>query len=175
MFQLNLWKLAQGSSINGGFRIFDFLDRGFRLFLYSKFNIEFYRYDDYDTRKRNQHDIEVLDHYFVNEHDFAGYFKYKYDELFILMNNPEVLNDFREILKANDYLEEPFGNYRWFLYGYAMYISELRVKGDKMPYKFETFLEKLYADKKFFKKLVNMSGNDSTRKNIYHFFRGSLS
>jgi hypothetical protein len=170
MFQLNLWKLFSTNSVTK-FDVYDFLDRGFRLFLNSKFGIEFYYHKDYHARTRNIDDIRVIDYYFVREHDFCGYFKLKYDLIFILMNNVQTINDFKEIIKANDYLTEPFKNYDMFLNGYAMYISEQRVKGDINKYEFDTFLKKLQEDKKFFKKLQGMSRTDSTRKNIYHFFR----
>lgn len=51
-----------------------------------------------------------------------------------------------------------------------MFLARKRVSGDSSEYDFKDFLEKLYADKKFYKKLITMSGNDSTRKNIFNFF-----
>ena len=174
MFNLNMWKL---SSHMGEFRIHDFLDRGFRLFLYSKFGIKFYNhrgYDDYQLgikRERNEDDINVLDKYFVRERDYAGYFKLDIDELAVLFSRKNIVNDIKEIINSNNYLEKPFNNYEDFLHGFIMFMTEMRIKGDDGEYKFQTYLDKLYEDKKFFKKLQGMCGNDSTRKNIYYFFR----
>jgi hypothetical protein len=52
-----------------------------------------------------------------------------------------------------------------------MYLASKRVHGDDGEYKFQTYIDKLKSDKKFFTKLQGMAGNDSTRKNIYNFFR----
>ena len=171
MFYLNMWKL--NNTRLGGFETKDFLDRGFRLFIYSKFNIVLYDYNStsWKERTRNTKDKDILDKYFVSETNYAGYFKWGYDEISILFSNKQVVNDFRELLKGNDYLTEPFRNYEMFLEGYAMFISYLRVKGNEDRLYFQTFLDLLYEDKKFYKKLCGMSGTDSTRINIYKFFR----
>jgi len=171
MFMLNTWKL-QTQGVHS-FRITNFLDRGFRLFLYSKFDIKLYDYTniDYYDRIRNDKDIDVLEKYFIREREYSDMFKYELDDLAILFYNKNIINDFKEIIKSNDYLTEPFNNYNKFLYGFIMWISHKRIKGDNSEYKFQTYLNKLYQDKKFFKKLQGMSGTDSTRKNIYKFFR----
>ena len=88
------------------------------------------------------------------------------------MGHENVINDLKAIIDGNNYLKNPFGNYHLFLKGFAMYLAFLRFCGNNTPYRFDYFLEKLYADKAFFKKLQGMSGNDSTRKNIFHFYRG---
>lgn len=178
MFKLNLWKLYGNNYSSSDFRITDFLDRGFRLFLKSKFDIEFYNVDRwsgegwYEKRLRNKDDIDVLDSYFVREVEYAGYFKCGYSEVAQLLSNVNVVNDFRNIIKANDYRHSPFQNYGDFLNGWIFFLTSLRLKGDNRNiFTFDYFLEKLYADKKFFTKLQGMSGNDSTRKNIYKFLR----
>ena len=172
MFTLNMWKLYKSSYSGNGFHINDFLDRGFRLFVHSKFGIDFYTWKEWDDRTRNKKDIDVLEYYFIKERDFCGYFKFNIDEVAILFSRKNIVNDIREIIKCNNYLTPPFNNYEDFLSGFIMYMTENRVNGDDDEYKFQTYLDKLYADKKFFKKLQGMSGNESTRKNIYYFFRG---
>ena len=169
MFYLNMWKL--NNTRLSGFETQDFLDRGFRLFIYSKFNIELYSYSTWGDRTRNTRDMEILDKYFVSETKYAGYFKWKYNGITKLFSNKQVVNDFRDIIKSNDYLKEPFKNFNMFLEGYVMFLSYLRVKENEDEYHFHTFLDLLYADKKFYKKLCGMSGTDSTRINIYNFFR----
>lgn len=178
MFKLNLWKLYGSFGMSGGFKIDDFLDRGFRLLLKSKYDIEFYNYPDhsekgwYDKRTRDNEDLRVLDSYFVNEQDFAGYFKLPYYGVAMLLSNVNIINDFRNILKANDYRHAPFKNYDDFLKGYIFFLTHIRLNGENRNiFTFDYFLEKLYADKKFFTKLQGMVGNDSTRKNIYKWFR----
>lgn len=89
-----------------------------------------------------------------------------------LFSRKNVINDIKEIIKNNDYyLTQPFKNYNKFLEGFCLYLSYLRLKGDEDEHKFETYLNKLYENKSFFKKLQGMSGTDSTRKNIFKFFR----
>lgn len=179
MFKLNLWKLYSSGYTHSGFRINDFLDRGFKLLLKSKFDIEFYKFPDYknnadwyEKRTHDKEDLDVLEHYFVHESEMTADFKYSYHHVGRLLSNPNVINDFRNIIKANDYKEKPFNNYHLFLNGYMYYLSLMRLKGDdRNIFTLDYFLEKLYADEKFFKKLQGMSGNDSTRKNIYKFFR----
>jgi hypothetical protein len=168
MFNLNLWKLYHKNY--GGFTLRDFLDRGFRLFLKSRFNIELYNRKTYDTRLRYADDEHLLEHYFINERDFSAEFKYDYKHVAHLFLNKNIINDFKDLIETNNYLEEPFRNYTMFLEGYARFLSWKRIKNDETNYKFKDFLELLYKDKKFFTKLQGMSGNDSTRKNIYKFF-----
>lgn len=175
MYRLNMWKLYIAGHSYGGFKLYDFLDRGFRLLLHSKFGIDFYNYgegsESYHNRTRNKEDLSVIDQYFVNEADFCADFKTTYEGVQILMSQPNILNDFKAIIKGNDYREEPFKNYHMFLEGYARYLAYLRYKGLTRVFEFDEALQHLYANKAFFKKLQGMSGNDSTRKNIYHFFR----
>jgi hypothetical protein len=168
---LNFWKLAKSGNDTNEFHVNNFLDRGLRLFLHNKYNLDFYNYTDYSTRTRCKHDFEILDFYFHNEHEMVGYFKYDARDLLILFNNDNIINDFREIVESNNYLKPEFGNYHMFLEGFVMFLSSKRVAGDNSEYKFKTYLNKLYENKVFFKKLVNMSGNDSTRKNIYNFYK----
>lgn len=172
MYRLNMWKLSNSSYSYGGFQVMDFFDRGFKLLLYSKFGITLYVRGDYDKRTRSDDDIYVLDYYFRNENETTGDFKTSYEGVKILMGHENVINDLKAIIDGNNYLKNPFGNYHLFLKGFAMYLAFLRFCGNNTPYRFDYFLEKLYADKAFFKKLQGMSGNDSTRKNIFHFYRG---
>jgi len=168
MFNLNLWKLYNENY--GGFNLKDFLDRGFRLLLKSKFNIKIYDYKDYSTRIRNKRDLDVLEKYFKGEQDYSDAFSYSYIETALLFNNELIIQDFKELVESNNYLKESFNHYDMFLYGFAMFLSRRRLKGDLTIYKFSDFVEKLKVDTKFFKKLCGMSGNDSTRKNIYQFY-----
>lgn len=172
MYRLNMWKLYNSSYSYGGFSVHNFLDRGFKLLLYSKFGITLYKRGDYDKRTRQDDDIDVLDYYFRNENEGTGEFKTSYKGVKILMENENVINDFKAVIDGNNYLVNPFKNYTLFLQGFAMYLAFLRFCGNNTAYRFDYFLEKLYADKAFFKKLQGMSGTDSTRKNIYHFYRG---
>lgn len=173
MYRLNMWKISDLFRNYGGFKVDNFLDRGFRLLLYSKFNIEFYSYTnvEYENRIRENHDIHIIDQYFIYEADYSADFKTSYQGVQILMSQPNIINDFKAILKGNDYLKAPFKNYSMFLDGYVRYLAYLRYKGYDKVLEFEDVLQMLYNDKKFFKKLQGMSWTDSTRKNIYHFFR----
>lgn len=170
MFKLNLWKLYSADTQK--FRLNDFLDRGFRLLMKSKFNIEIYNFENYHERLKNRNDIEVLEKYFVREVDFADSFKHEYNEVRKLLSHPNVVTDFRNIIKANDYLESPFSNYHMFVNGYIYFLSHLRLNGNQRDnLTIDFFIDKLYANKKFFTKLKSMAGNEFTRKNIYKFFR----
>lgn len=175
MYRLNMWKLYGSHMAYGGFQIKDFLDRGFRLFLHTKFGIDLYNRPEsspeYEKRLRNDSDIDVLDYYFRNESEMSDSFKTSYEGVRILMGGANIINDFKAIIDANNYLKAPFKNYIYFLRGFAMYLAYLRYTGITKQYTFDYFLELLYADKSFFKKLQGMSGTDSTRKNIYHFYR----
>jgi hypothetical protein len=171
MFNLNLWKLYNENY--GGFTLKDFIDRGFRLFLKSKFNVELYYCKTYDERVKYKDDIRILEEYFINEDETSGNFKYDYKHVARLFLNENLLGDFRDLLLNNNYLKQPFSNFHMFLEGYAKFLSWRRLNSDNTQYKFIDFLEILYRDKVFFKKLQGMSGNDSTRKNIYKFFRNT--
>lgn len=176
MYRLNMWKLSTSAYTYGGFGIRDFLDRGFSLLLNSKFGIKLYTapgsMPEYEFRTRATSDIKVIDYYFCDENEMSDNFKTSYAGVRILMGNENIVNDLKAIIDGNDYLATPFGNYHLFLHGFAMYLAFLRFRGNNTAYRFDYFLEKLYADKAFFKKLQGMSGTDSTRKNIYHFYRG---
>jgi hypothetical protein len=173
MYRLNMWKLYESNRSFGGFKIDTFFDRGFRLLLHCKFGIDFYSYTnvEYDKRTRANNDLDLVDQYFVSESDYSASFKTSYEGVNILMSQPNILNDIKSIVKGNDCLKQPFNNYFMFLEGYARYLAYLRYMDNSETYDFDYFLDKLYANKSFFKKLVGMSGNDSTRKNIYNFYR----
>jgi len=174
MFRLNMWKL-QG---NGHWDLNpkEFFDRGFRLLLHKKFEIDIYTYnsDEYKNRKRDQDDMRVLLHYTRNERDFCHTFAFGLGDLKTVFENPNIINDLKDLIGANDYLIKPFKNYEMFLEGFAMFLAWRRALGDNDEYKFETYLNKLKANAKFFKKLQGMSGTDSTRINIFKFFRDKL-
>ena len=168
MFRLNMWKLNKH-------RIYQletdtFFDRGFRLFLNKKFNILLDASSDYNTKVRAESDFRVLDRYFRDEVDYSDSFSYDYENLFKLFSNENIINDFKDFIRANDYMEKPFSNYNYFLNGYIMFVSWRRVIDDNSEYKFDNFLEMLKNDK-FYKKLIGMSYTDSTRKNVFKFFR----
>ena len=171
MYRLNMWKLSQTSY--GGFKVDSFFDRGFRLLLYSKFGIELYNYTSagYNKRIRDRADLSVIDHYFVDESEMSSAFKTSYEGVNTLLSQKNIINDIKAVIKSNDYLTAPFENYRLFIEGFAMYLAYLRYKGITKEYNIDYFLTKLYENKAFYKKLIGMSGNDSTRKNIYNFYR----
>lgn len=173
MYRLNMWKLSSDNNINGGFKVNDFFDRGFRLLLNTKFNIQLYDYknSEYDKRTRDNDDLKIIDKYFVYEYEEASYFKTSFQGVNILLSQENIINDIKALIKGNDYLKSPFGNYSMFLEGFAMYLAYLRYKRNTKQYEFDFFLNKLYENKAFFKKLQGMSGNESTRKNIYKFYR----
>lgn len=173
MYRLNMWKISNIAHTYGGFRITEFFDRGFRLFMHTYFNIDFYSYGSGEraTRTRKDEDLRIINHYFITEDDTCADFKTSYEGVQILMSQVRVIEDFKALIKGNDYLTLPFKNYGMFLEGYARHLARLRYKGDTHIYQFDYFLNKLYENKAFFKKLVTMSGTDSTRKNIYHFYR----
>lgn len=172
MFHLNMWKLQGDGHAN--FKPDNFFDRGFRLLLSKKFNIDLYFNQDseYKKRIRNNNDFYVLHHYFRRESSYSDSFAFSLSQLATLLENEKFLTDIRELIDANNYLEKPFKNYDYFLNGYAMFLSWRRVLGDTGEHKFKTYMNLLEQDKKLFKKLPTMSGTDSTRINVYNFFRG---
>lgn len=169
MFNLNMWKLYGRDS---QYYIKDFFDRGLKLLLLSKFGIDLYKNDNesYLDRKYNKSDIDVLDYYFRNERESVDYFKFDLDDVSKLFSNKQIVNDLKQIVKINKYKDELFNNYDMFINGFIMFLARKRVSGDSSEYDFNDFLNKLYDDKKFYKKLITMSGSDSTRKNIFNFF-----
>lgn len=175
MYRLNMWKLYGSMYAYGGFQVRDYFDRGFRLLLHSKFGIDLYEQPssmpEYANRIRSNSDINIIEYYFVNENESTDSFKTSYTGVMVLMGNENIVNDLKAIIDGNDYLENPFTNYSTFLRGFAMYLAYLRYKGNTEHYRFDFFLEKLYANKPFFKKLQGMSNTDSTRKNIFRFYR----
>lgn len=171
MTYLNMWKLYNSGFTFNGFSITDFLDRGLRLFLYSKFDIDLYTFVDYKTRIKDTEDIRMIDKYFIREVDSCGTWKWDYEYVVKLLSNKNIINDLKEIIKSNNFSIEPFDNYKKYFEGYIMFLSFLRVNGDEREYNFEYFLNELYKDKKFFKKLQGMSWTDVTRQNIYRFYR----
>lgn len=175
MYHLNTWKLS-GSPFS------DFFDRGMKLLLYKKFNIEFYDYDKqsvrektginygmWNLRERDKCDIEALKYYFRYDSNFGEGVLFVGD-FGITLTNTKFIDDLREIIKSNDYLNPPFKNYGLFFYGFIKHISKLRRRGNTDEHKFETYLELLKTNKTFFKKLQGMCGNDSTRINVANFF-----
>ena len=170
MFRLNMWKL-QGDG-HWDMKPNDSFDRGFRLLLSKKFGIDFYSYtnEEYHDRTRDKEDLDIITYYTRNERDFCEAFSFALGYLKIIFEGPHIIDDLKELIKANDYLVKPFKNYDMFLHGFAMFLGWRRALKDEKEYKFETYLEKLKANTKFFKKLQGMSGTDSTRKNIYEFF-----
>lgn len=170
MYMFNMWKLKT-SSFHHRFDIVGFMDRGFRLFLYSKFNILFDQNDDYQSRTRKNTDLNELDLYFKKESYDYGIHKYDYSQLAVLFHNERIIEDIREIVKYNDYKEQPFKHYETFFRGFMMYLSERRLKGDMREHKFQTYIDLLQKDTKFYKKLQGMSWTDSTRKNVCKFYR----
>lgn len=166
MFRLNMWKIAKNGSVDNQFYSNNFLDRGFRLFMKTKFNIVFkdhFRHDD----------MGVIDKYFKNEYEGACYFNYRLPTLFKLFTNEKIVDDFKNILKHNDYQydEMEFKHFDTFFEGFIRFLSRRRLNDDMSDYKFETYLDLLKADEKFFKKLQGMSWTDSTRQNVYKFFK----
>lgn len=164
MFKLNMWKIY-GTVKTSEYSISNFFDRGFKLFLHSKFNIKFN-----DRKGPYESDIRMLDYYFRRERESVDYFKFGLSDVSKLFSNKQIVNDIRQITAVNQYDEPLFRNFDSFFKGFIMYLSRKRVSGDTEEYNFEYFLNHLYEDKKFYKKLVGMSGNDSTRKNIYKFY-----
>jgi len=169
MFRLNMWKLQEKGY--GGFRTDEFLDRGFRLLLDKKFNIQLH--DKYGSEHgRREADSCLLRNYFISESEGCGDFTFGLNGISILFSHKNIINDFREILSLNSH-EQPFKNYSKFVEGFIMMLAYLRVSGNDSEIKFDTYLDKLKSDKKFFTKLQGMSWTDSTRKNIYKWFRNS--
>lgn len=183
MFYFNLWKLSNNNYGNE-FKVQTFFDRGMRLFLYEKFNIDFYIHrpewqheeiyanlsEHNASRPYSEEDLTLLDYYFRKCFELADYFKLDYDDVFRLFSQERIIDDIQEIIAENKYKEKPFPNYHLFFRGFIMFLSKQRIKGDTSEQKFQTYVNLLKEDKKFFKKLQGMYGNDSTRKNIYHWF-----
>ncbi len=168
MLYLNLWKLY-----GHGYYRFDtnnFFDRGFRLLLKKKYDIEIYSNIEWKDRLREHDDFYILNKYFVRESKSTDMFKYSYLQIKKLFAKENIVNDLREIIKGNDYLKSPFNNYSRFLNGFTMFLSRRRLSEDNSKHEFKTYLDLLYKDK-FFKKLQNMSWTDSTRQNVFAFFK----
>jgi len=172
LFRLNMWKLQERGFMR--LDVSNFLDRGFRLFINEKFGISLYSYPDqgYKSRTKENSDFSVLREYFKNESEMTHDFSYGLAGTSLLFSNEKIVEDFREIVKCNDYmLPLPFNHYDTFLEGFIRFVSWRRVNGDIREYKFDTYLELLKGDNKFFGKLQKMSWTDSTRKNVYKWFR----
>ena len=169
LFMFNNWKLYNRGHISY-VDISNFFDRGMKLFYKSFYDIEFYQYDTYDNKLRYFDDIKVINSYFQNETELFER-ALESDLVLRLMCNVRFIDDIRQILKINDYLKEPFGNYSMFIESYCRFISYMRINGVETDLNFEYYLEELKSDKKLFKKICSMSGTDSTRKNFYAFFK----
>ena len=99
-----------------------------------------------------------------------GNFYHSNADIYKLMKCECIVDDIRHIVAINDYLEQPFGNYRMFIEGYCRFTSYQRIIGNTSSLPFDFFVNELKNDKVLYKKLIGMSGNESTRKNIYKFF-----
>jgi hypothetical protein len=168
MFKLNMWKLAKEGGINAQFNTNNFLDRGFRLFMYTKFGFTIYQYKACSSRTRYKNDMGMIDQYF-SEESISVNFNYRLSELNKLFTNDRIVDDIKQIIRINDYLEIPFNNYDGFMEGFIRFLARRRMKGDMGDHNFNDYLVMLKSDK-LGKKLPTMCGNDSTRKNIYSFF-----
>jgi len=176
MFRLNMWKIQE--RVFGNFRVIDFFDRGFRLFLYKKFGIKFYSYrihsSNWNERTRDRDDFEPLDMYFRKKWIASSDYSYRLHSLSILMKNKKIIEDIKSILDINNYKDEPFINFRIFFEVYIVFLAEKRIEdeinGVISDYSFEKYFNGIKEDSKFFKKFTGMSGNDSTRKNAYYWF-----
>jgi hypothetical protein len=172
MFRLNMWKL-QGDG-HWAFKPDEFFDRGFRLFLSKKLGVDICSYQDsgWRDRTREHSDFDILTTYFRKEWIDSNAFAYSLAGISALMSRETIISDIKQILKLNDYMKQPFGNYRVFLEVYVTFLSSRRVyDGDLRDYSFEYYLDKLKEDTKFFNKFQKMSGTDSTRKNAYNWIR----
>jgi hypothetical protein len=181
---LNMWKLSGIDNYQYGRQVSNFFDRGMKLLLYIKFGIEFYvnekqvdmEKEGYtrkqsDKRWHNYNDMNIIDYYFKNENECSGSFYFSYDSILKILSNIHIIDDLKDIIKSYNYEHQPFPHYKTFLEGYCMFLANRRARLDETPYKFETYVNLLKEDNKFFKKLQGMSGNDSTRKNIFTWFR----
>jgi hypothetical protein len=168
MLYLNLWKLHAEYSFK--FRTFEFLDRGMRLFLNKKYGINIYYEKDHNKRLRDESDFYVLDHYFRSESEMSCQYNLEFMDVKKLLSNENIIVDIKEIIKANDYPEKLFNNYDEFVKGFVRFLSRRRLAGDTSKHEFSTYLCFLKRDK-FYNKLQKMSWTDSTRKNVYKFFK----
>jgi hypothetical protein len=178
MFRLNMWKL-QGRSQNS-FKPDDFFDRGFRLFMFTKFGVDIWSNANdrhgkfnFEERPREQDDFHAIHKYFRNEYESCADFPYKLGEMSVLFSREKIVDDLRQITKINEYKGQ-FKNFRFFIDGFYMFLSGRRVRGDMGDYKFDDFLKMLEDDEKFFKKLQGMSGTDVTRQNVYKWYQSTL-
>lgn len=173
LYLFNQWKLNTTSSYYGGL-IGNMFDRGIKLFYKVKFNIDIYDWKHnnsaYDNRMRNINDMDILKYYFMYDSDIWQDI-YTNDNLSILMKNERIISDIRNIININNYLIQPFGNYDMFIEGYCKFLSYQRIKNNISDLPFDFYVDELKKDNKFYKKLIGMSGNESTRKNIYNFFK----
>jgi hypothetical protein len=155
-------------------------------FLLRSFGIEFYkrekevdRNDTYDPDKYQKYidrpqysdDMKLINFYFIEESEMSGSFGFKISGVAKLLSHKNIVFDLKEIVENNKYKTPPFKNYEMFFEGFIMFLAWRRVNGDDSEYRFKDYLIKLEENKKFSNKLKGMSGTDSTRINIYKFFR----
>jgi hypothetical protein len=170
MLELNAWKIPDR---NYGIAN-DLFDRGWMLFLKYKFNFNIYHGSNHGYAERIKYvtDLEMLSAYCKNERETVGYFNLDLIELHHLFNNKRIIDDLNELFIINNWSEssKEFTNQDDFIIGYAMFLSRERLNGNENDLPYEHFLTHFKKETKLFKKITNMSGNDSTRKNIYKFY-----
>lgn len=165
MCYLNMWKL--GSLKN-------FFDRGMRLFLNSKFNIDINDNKQWFNTGLNG-DLSNIGNYFQidnNMWDCGSGERYGHDDTMKLISGKMIIKDIKQILSIKRYIreKEPWEHYHKFLDAFFRFLSRRRLYDDLIDYKFEDLLNRLYEDKKFFEKLKGMSWRDTTRQNIVKWF-----
>lgn len=171
MLELNAWKILDRSGSDIASNLFD---RGWMLFLKYKFKLNVYHgnADSYAERIKYVTDIEILSAYCKNERESVGYFNLDLIELRQLFNNKQIIDDLNELFTINNWVKSAneFHNQDDFILGYAMFLSRERLKNNENNLPYEYFLSCFKKNTKVFKKITNMSGTDSTRKNIYNFY-----
>lgn len=176
MFELNAWKL-DNSFITHGNAANKLFDRGWSLLLDAKFGIKLYRGDNehYRDRKKDVTDFDLLNYYCMSENKDYSY-PMGLGSLWSLFKNPRIIDDLNELFISNNWTyNEKFKNQEMFIQGYAMFLSKERLKKNFNDLPYEFYLNEFKNDKKSFNKITGMSGNDSTRKNIYDFFQNYAS
>jgi hypothetical protein len=170
MTLLNLWKLSSNTNRETNIKLF--FDRGFRLLLFKLYGLTFQKFKCIDSKHHwgDKNDLDIIQWYFIKEFD-TTYYHYEFNQTLQLLTNAKFIDDLTEILKVNSYDLVPFNNFEDFFNGFMTFLARNRLRGNMSEIKFETYLQLLKQDTKYFNALQKMCGNDMTRRNIFKWFK----
>lgn len=161
LYTMNSWKLSDN---NYSYTLRDFFDRGFRLFVYVKFNINM----DFEYNRENPSFSEMLFSYFTDVR-YDGGFHYKTNEFKTTISKETFIDDLYEMGEIAKLPLDEFKNRKILIEETLGFMSYLRNCGYTGKLTYQMFEDKVKEDKKFFAKLVKMYGNEATNKSILNF------